>query len=210
MVATARAAAAEKGHGPAADSKSSHAAPAPKAAAEAAEPRAGEPATPPISDSERAVLLELRQRCQELDSRDLAVTTRESVLAAAEQRLATRVDELQTLQKRLESLEAARRQREDASWQGLVKLYETMKPRDAAAIFNDLAMPVLLQVLDRMKEAKAALVLSAMNPDKAREVTTELARMRTGRDMPPEPVANRPVGAAPRPAGAVKDVQPGG
>ena len=43
---------------------------------------------------------------------------------------------------------------EDASWQGLVKLYEAMKPRDAATIFNDLEMPVLLQVVDRMKEAR--------------------------------------------------------
>ena len=40
----------------------------------------------------------------------------------------------------------ARQQREDASWQGLVKLYESMKPRDAATIFNDLEMPVLLRV----------------------------------------------------------------
>ena len=48
-----------------------------------------------------------------------------------------------------------------------------MKPRDAAAIFNDLDMPVLLQVLDRMKEAKAAPILAAMQPDRAREATTE-------------------------------------
>ena len=59
-----------------------------------------------------------------------------------------------------------------------------MKPRDAATIFNDLDMPVLLQVVDRMKEAKAAPVLAAMQPDKARDVTAQLARMRTHRDAP--------------------------
>jgi flagellar motility protein MotE (MotC chaperone) len=57
-----------------------------------------------------------------------------------------------------------------------------MKPKDAAAIFNDLQMPVLLQVLDRMKDAKAAAVMAAMNPDRARDVTAELAQMRTGKD----------------------------
>jgi flagellar motility protein MotE (MotC chaperone) len=91
---------------------------------------------------------------------------------------------LQALQKKLESLDAARQQREDAGWQGLVKVYETMKPRDAAAIFNDLDMPVLLQVVDRMKEAKAAPVMAAMQPDKAREVTKKLADMRTRRNEP--------------------------
>jgi flagellar motility protein MotE (MotC chaperone) len=124
------------------------------------------------------VLLELRQRRQELDTREVAVKARESVLTAAEQKLTGRVDELQALQQRLEALEAAHKQREDASWQGLVKLYETMKPRDAAVILNDLAMPTLLQIVDRMKDAKAAAVLAAMNPDKARDVTAQLAQMR--------------------------------
>jgi flagellar motility protein MotE (MotC chaperone) len=137
---------------------------------------------PPVSDAERTVLLELRQRRQELDARDAALATRESVLAAAEQKLTARVAELQALQQKLEALETARKEREDTSWQGLVKLYEAMKPREAAAIFNDLEMPVLLQVVDRMKEAKAAPVLAAMQPDKARDLTARLAQMRITRD----------------------------
>jgi|ERR1700761_775713 flagellar motility protein MotE (MotC chaperone) len=139
---------------------------------------------PPVTDSERTVLLELRKRRQELDTREQALATRESVLTAAEQKLTERVTELQALQKKLEDLDATRKQREDASWQGLVKLYESMKPRDAATIFNDLDMQVLLQVVDRMKEAKAAPVLAAMQPDKARELTAKLADMRTRRDNP--------------------------
>ena len=141
---------------------------------------AAEPA--PVSDGEKAVLLELRQRREQLDSREAGLVQRESVIAAAEQKLATRIAELQVLQKRLEELDAARRQREDASWQGLVKLYEAMKPRDAATIFDDLDMPVLLQVVDRMKEAKAAPILAAMHPDKARDLTSQLAQMRTRRE----------------------------
>ena len=143
-----------------------------------------DPALAPVSDGERTVLLELRQRRQELDARDAALAARESLLVATEQRLAARVGELQALQTKLEALEATRKQREDASWQGLVKVYEAMKPRDAANIFNDLDMPILLQVADRMKESKAAPILAAMQPDKAREVTTQLAQMRTRRDNP--------------------------
>ena len=86
------------------------------------------------------------------------------------------------MQRKLEGLESAQKQKEDAGWQGLVKLYETMKAKDAAVIFNDLQMPVLLQVLDRMKDSKAAAVMAAMNPDKARDVTADLAQMRTGRN----------------------------
>jgi len=139
------------------------------------------PPPPTVSAGERTVLLELRRRSEALDGRETAVTAREATLAAAELRLSARVVELQTLQKKLEDLEQAREQREDASWQGLVKLYETMKARDAATIFNDLDMQVLLGVVDRMKDAKAATILAAMQPDKAREVTTKLAALRTKR-----------------------------
>lgn len=122
--------------------------------------------------------MELRQRRQELEARDQALAAREAVLAAAERKIAARVDELKTLQTRLEALDTARKERDEASWRGLVKVYETMKPREAAAIMNDLDMAVLLAVLDRMKEAKAAPILAAMQPDKARQVTAELAQLR--------------------------------
>jgi len=159
--------------------------PPPKGEPEVPAQSAAEPVKegpPPVSASEKSLLQDLRQRRQQLDARADAVATRESLLLATEQKLAGRVSELQSLQKRLEGIDSAQKQKEDAGWQGLVKLYEAMKPKDAATIFNELSMPVLLPVLDRMKEAKAASVMAAMNPDKAREVTAELAQFRTGRD----------------------------
>ena len=117
------------------------------------------------------MLQELRQRRQELDSREQAVAAREAVLQAAERKIGQRVAELQALQQRLEALDTARTQRQDASWQGLVKLYTSMKPRDAATIFDDLDMPVLLEVVDRMNERRAAPILAAMQPERAREIT---------------------------------------
>jgi flagellar motility protein MotE (MotC chaperone) len=168
---------------PAADS----ATPAPAQKPTASSP--GSESPPPVSETERALLQDLRQRRQELDALAASVAARESVMAAAEQKLATRMAELQTLQKKLEGLDAAKKQKVEAGWQGLVKVYEAMKPRDAANIFNDLQMPVLLQVPDRMKDAKTAVVMAAMNPDRARDVTAELAQMRTGKDAAQPPPA---------------------
>ena len=176
---------------------SAPAAPPPPARPVAAAPAApappppAPPADPPVSDAERALLLDLRHRRAELDAREAALASRESVLAGAESRLTARVDELTALQAKLEGLEAARQKRDEANWQGLVKLYESMKPRDAAAIFNDLDKDVLLQVLDRMKEMRAAPVLAAMQPERARQVTADLAQMRQR--------ANRVPAAAPAP-----------
>ena len=69
----------------------------------------------------------------------------------------------------------------------LVKVYESMKPRDAAAIFNEMDLPVLLQVVDRMKDTKAAPVLAAMQPDRARLLTSQLAAQRTRTVTVPSP-----------------------
>jgi len=137
-----------------------------------------DPAPPPVGDAERALLQDLRARKLELDARDRATSEREAVLSAAEHKLSERVEQLAALQTRLEALDAERKAHDEANWTGLVRTYEVMKPRDAAAIFNDLDLAVLLPVLDRMKDAKAALVLAAMQPERARLVTAKLAQMR--------------------------------
>lgn len=144
---------------------------------------AAAPATPdPAAVAERAVLDALRERRAELDQREQAAAAREVMLAAAERRLQARVAELTTMRDRLEALERGRGERDEAGWRGLVRLYETMRPRDAAAIFDDLEMPVLVQVIDRMGERKAAPVLGAMRPERARLLTAELARHRAQRN----------------------------
>ena len=159
--------------------------PARGGAAQPAEPP--RPAGPPISDSERALLLDLRSRRAELEVQTAALAAREAALSAAQQRLTSRIGELGDLQKRLEALEADRQAHDEANWHGLVKMYESMKPREAAVIFNDLDLPVLLPVLDRMKEAKAAQVLAAMQPERARQITAELAQLRTRAITPARP-----------------------
>lgn len=166
---------------------------APAHGGQAAKPAGGSPAdaaadgAAAMSDSEKALLLTLRQRSRDLDARAKALNEREAVLLAAEKKLDNRVAEMKSLQKRLESLNTEQKQKAEAGWQSMVKLYEAMKPRDAAAILNDLALPVVLQVVNRMKDMKAAAILSAMTPEKARDITAGLAQMRTGRDLSGNP-----------------------
>lgn len=133
---------------------------------------------PPVEDAERGVLLDLRHRREALDARAQALDARAAVMQAAQAKLAARVDELAALQARLEAMEAGRQQHQAENWSGLVKVYETMKPRDAAAIFDALDMQVLLAVLDRMQERRVAPILAAMQPDRARLATQMLAEMR--------------------------------
>jgi len=67
-----------------------------------------------------------------------------------------------------------------------------MKPADAAQILGQLDLPIVLQMLSRMKEAKTAPILAAMDPTKAEAITTAMAK----RQNPPS-VAPAVASAAP-------------
>jgi flagellar motility protein MotE (MotC chaperone) len=163
------------------------------APAPAAPPRPAAPTPPPAPAAppeptpdqlaERALLGSLRGRRAEMEQREQQLQQREMLLAATERRLTQRLEEMAALQRRLEAVRTQGSDREEAGWRQLVKTYETMRPRDAAAIFDDLEMAVLVQVVDRMREAKVAPILGAMKPDRARLLTTELAHHRA---RPPE------------------------
>jgi flagellar motility protein MotE (MotC chaperone) len=163
----------------AAQGQAAPAAAAPPATAEAPVPAAPAPAPPDeVQAPERALLETLRERRLTLEAREEGLVQREMLLAATERRLAARVAELGALQQRLEAETAAQDERTEQRLRQLVRLYEAMRPRDASAIFNELDMEVLLPVLARMREARAAPILAAMLPERARLATTELARMR--------------------------------
>ncbi len=131
-----------------------------------------------LDPKERSLLEDLQRRRQALDVREHALDERSSLIEAATLRLQDKIDKLAELQRKLDALDASRKQRQDANWIGLVKVYEDMKPHEAATIFDVLDMHVLLQMLDRMNERKAAAVLAAMQPERARFATQMLAQMR--------------------------------
>ena len=162
-----------------------------------APPVVAAPAEPAIPSAERAVLLELRDRRAVLDVREQTLASKEALMAATERRMQERLDQLAVLQTRLEELDGSRRDHDAANWRGIVKTYESMRPRDAAAILNDMEEGVLLQVLDRMKESKAAPILAAMMPDRARTATAQLAQLRSRQVAAPSGMT--PAAATPTP-----------
>lgn len=100
------------------------------------------------------------------------------MLDAAERRLDARVESLKALQAQVTALLKQHDAEQDAKMASLAKLYESMKPKDAAAILQTLELKTLLRVAERMKERKLAPIMAKMNPARARDVTMELVRLR--------------------------------
>ena len=103
------------------------------------------PVDPQMPAGERAILERLGERRQELEARARELEIRENLLKSAEKRLETRGSELKEMETR------AGRQRPEARGKGyaqlksLVIMYENMKAKDAARIFDRLEMRVLLE-----------------------------------------------------------------
>ncbi|MEM6338449.1 MAG: hypothetical protein AAF673_00790 [Pseudomonadota bacterium] len=131
-----------------------------------------------LTRSEMDLLKELSKRRETLDKEKTDLNVREQVLKATENKIDKKVLELKKLQTQLEDLMKQYEQKENSKILSLVKIYETMKPKDAAKIFNELEMPVLLKVVSNMKEVKVAPVIASMDPAKARELSIELSRQK--------------------------------
>jgi flagellar motility protein MotE (MotC chaperone) len=121
----------------------------------------------------------LSERRAEIDRRADEVQQREVLLKATEQRINEKIAKLQALEKTIDERAKQRDDEEEARLKSLVKIYETMKPKDAARILDELELPVLLKVLERMKEAKSAPILASMEPAKAKQATVALAEKKT-------------------------------
>jgi len=131
-----------------------------------------------VTQAEFQVLQRLSERREELDKlrRDLAL--RENLLAATEKKLNAKLTELNGLKAKIEGLLKKHDEEQDAKLNSLVKIYETMKPKNAARIFEQLEMDILLDVVERMREAKTSLIFAAMDPSKAKAITSRLAERR--------------------------------
>ena len=134
----------------------------------------------------RAELAEdLAERRRALDAREDTLIQREALLTAAERELDRKYQELTMLRQDIEALLQQQSEQEQERINSLVKIYEGMKAKDAANIFNTLDLDVLIAVMSRMSERKASPILAEMVPERARTVTILLAQQKQLPVLPP-------------------------
>lgn len=136
-----------------------------------------------FTPAELMVLKDLAARRQILDERERNIETRESSLGVLEKSINDKVENLRQMQDQMKSIVASYTAKEDEKIKSLVKVYEAMKPQDAAKIFEQLNMQILIEVSVKMKEVKLAQILAKMDPSKAKELTIELANRRKVKEV---------------------------
>jgi flagellar motility protein MotE (MotC chaperone) len=128
-----------------------------------------------LSQSEVEVLQALSARRQTLDQRATQIETQDDLMTAAQRRLDERLAELHQLETTVNGLLGQLDQAQEQRLAALVDVYQRMRAKDAANVFNGLDDTVMVQVASRMRQANLAEVMGKMQADRARHLTQMLA-----------------------------------
>ncbi|GJD29959.1 hypothetical protein PMNALOAF_1201 [Methylobacterium adhaesivum] len=161
----------------------------PKEAEKAAPEPEKAPPRPPspqeaMSATERAILERLASRRDTLKQRSDALDMREQLIGTAERKLETGVDALKQEEGKVESGNTERAESEKAAIKNIVTMYETMKPKDAARVFDRLTLDVLVPIVLIMNPRKMAEVLALMQSEPAEKLTIALANRAQNKTSP--------------------------
>lgn len=157
-----------------------------------------------LSSQEIVVLRSLQARRETLDQRESGISTREAAAVAAEDRLQEQIAQLKSLESDVQALLAKMDAKGSERMAALVKTYESMKPKDAARIFNAMDDALLTDISKSMKSATLAAILSSMDAKRAEALTRMLAELA-------KPPVSLPPGSsllAPQPASASAPAAP--
>jgi flagellar motility protein MotE (MotC chaperone) len=137
------------------------------------------------SPAERAILERLQERRKDLEARARELDMRETLIKAAEKRLDSKVAELKKVEKHIDGANGKKDEDDSARLKDLVAMYETMKPKDAARIFDRLDMKVLVEVASHIKPRQMAEIMAQMSPEAAERLTVEFASRNARRSQSP-------------------------
>lgn len=129
-----------------------------------------------LSPAELQVLQSLGARRGQLEQREQDLNVQLALLAAAEAKLDAKLKQMNTLKAEVQGLMTQADQKEEAETNRLVKVFESMKAKDAAPRMELLDDSVRLPIAAKMKERVLSAILAEMKPAEAKRLTEALAR----------------------------------
>lgn len=138
----------------------------------------------PSPDRGREEVMRLLARKERnLIEREKLVDKKEADLRAAQEEVEGRITELQSLRDALRVQLGELDEDREARITHLVKMFEAMREKKAAAILEITEDSVALEVLERMKKDKAGKVLAAMEPTRASELAEAIGDAALSKEM---------------------------
>ena len=116
----------------------------------------------------------------------------------AEKRIESRVEELKAVEARISTSSAQKSEADAARFKGIITMYEGMKPKDAAKVFDRLEMSVLFEIASQIAPRKMSDILGLMQPVTSRCRSSRNCRSGRGSSCAPSPCRRPGSRSAPR------------
>ncbi len=139
-----------------------------------AQPAPSQNQLPPASDvAGTAAYLEKREA--ELKLKEEALKQKEEYLNQMSKDIEKKLNDLIVVQKEVQAYRAQQEDSQSAKARILVKIYETMKPKEAAKLMENLDDKLVVTIISAMGANEAAAILSNMDVKKAAKISEVLS-----------------------------------
>ncbi len=120
----------------------------------------------------------LEKKERELEIREKKLKEKEAILKALQKDIEEKLAKLEKIYQEIEKYKQEQEQLANQKINTLVKIYTTMKPKDAASLLEKLDQKLVVQIISRMNTDKAAKIIANMSIKKAAEITQKLSEAR--------------------------------
>lgn len=129
-----------------------------------------------FSPEEIILLKKLSERRKLLQEENERIQTQTNILNAIEKNIEKKIQQLQEIEKKIQQSSKNNNTNKQNRLKSFVKIYENMPPKNAAHIFNELDITLVVKIISHMKEIKVSNILSNMNLEKAKQVSIYLSK----------------------------------
>lgn len=134
---------------------------------------------PDVSKAEADLVKDILARQSTIAGEQQQLDQQKQVLNAARAVLDQKMNTLDASLASLEQKQAAHREVMDAETDRLVKIYEDMPPKEAAAVFNIMDIHVLVAVASKMNTRKVSAIMGNMSPERVNLISQFMAGIRS-------------------------------
>ncbi len=120
------------------------------------------------------LLRSLQERTTELDKQAEALKSEENRLNIMEREVQAQVEKYTKIRKEIKEITAQHKTAKDTRVRRLAKMFEAMPPKKPVSQIAKMDHDIVLELFTKIKEKKAALILSEMNPITAAKLGTRL------------------------------------
>jgi flagellar motility protein MotE (MotC chaperone) len=120
----------------------------------------------------------LQRRLQEIEKREKELSAREEEIRRMERELESNLAELTKVREEITKMLSDRKTLDEKNLGALVQMYSSMRPAQAAKVFEGMSSDLVIQILQKMKKSVAGEIMNMLSTERAKHFSERLMGLR--------------------------------